>query len=587
MNESSAEREPRADPAADLHADVDRLRRLLARLTPPAAEPPLSLLLADAAMESAIDAPAGRPAQVAVLGPTQSGKSTIVNLLAGAAVAGVSPLASYTRRPQALAAGIGAAEAADLAALAERAGAGVPQSVAAPEGLAACAVWDTPDFDSLSAGEYVGGVLRVAALADTYCIVVSKEKYADLAVWELLELLAPLGRPWIIVLNKITPDAAEVVTRALRARLAALRAGASAPPIVVIPYLAGLGEDAARALPAAAIELRQAVTGALAAAAPRDERARLAGVLGLIERGWEGWTAPARAQHAAIGEWERSVEDVGADILHTYQRDYLDHPQRYDAFRRATLELLHLLEVPGLSAPLTHVRQVLTWPVRTLIAAGRELFTRRPSAAAERAPAPADAILGDALRSGLMRLRFEAARQLGGAPPGAPVWRGLAQALQRGGDALEAELASAAAQVQQEAQHAVQAAANQLFETLRQRPALLNALRAARTTTDVAAIALTIKTGGLHLNDLLFAPAMLALTSSLTEGALGSYMVRVSAELKLRLFENVRVQLIERVWRPRLAGLAGALQAPGVIPVSPGELAEGAAAVGRLKAEAV
>jgi hypothetical protein len=160
----------------------------------------------------------------------------------------------------------------------------------------------------------------------------------------------------------------------------------------------------------------------------------------------------------------------------------------------------------------------------------------------------------------------------------------LAAALQQEGAALEAELAAAAAQVQQETQAAVQAAANRLFETLRQRPALLNTLRAARTTTDVAAIAMTIKSGGMHLNDLLFAPAMLALTSSLTEGALGTYMVRVAADLKLRLLECVRAQLIERVWRPRLNSLSRALADQDVIAVSPAELAAGEAAVRRLRA---
>lgn len=583
MDQPPAERQPPAELPAALRAETDSLRGLLGRLTPPGTPPPVGLRLADAALRFACPAPPGRAAQVGVVGPTQSGKSTVVNLLVGAPAAGVSPLASFTRRPQALAVALTAPQSADVAALAKQLGSDVPRPVRAPSEFGDCAVWDTPDFDSLSAGEYLGGMLDVAALADVHCIVVSKEKYADLAVWELLELLAPLGRPWIVVLNKVTPDAVEVVTRALQARLATLRPGAAAPPIVPIPYQAGLTDDPARELPGAAIELRRTVRAQFAYAAARDADAHLAGALRLISRCWDEWTAPVRAQHAAIHEWEHAVDAAGGDILRTYQRDYLDHPQRYDAFRRATLELLHLLEVPGLSGPLTQVRQVLTWPVRTAIAAGRELFTRRRAPAADRALAPADAILRDALRSGVVRLRCEAARQLASATPGAPVWRGLSDALEQSSAGLEAELAAAATQVEQDTQQAVQAAANQLFQTLRQRPALLNALRAARTTTDVAAIALTIKTGGLHLNDLLFAPAMLALTSSLTEGALGSYMVRVAADLKLRLRESVRVQLIERVWRPRLAALGREPRARDVIRVSPAELAAGQAAMHRLR----
>ena len=65
--------------------------------------------------------------------------------------------------------------------------------------------WDTPDFDSLAAAEYRRGVLETAALADLYLLVLSKEKYSDLSVWNMLKLLSPLGRPLIICLNKSTP----------------------------------------------------------------------------------------------------------------------------------------------------------------------------------------------------------------------------------------------------------------------------------------------------------------------------------------------------------------------------------------------
>ena len=40
------------------------------------------------------------PPQVAVLGPTQTGKSTLVNVLLGHAAAEVSPLAGFTVHPQ-------------------------------------------------------------------------------------------------------------------------------------------------------------------------------------------------------------------------------------------------------------------------------------------------------------------------------------------------------------------------------------------------------------------------------------------------------------------------------------------------------
>ena len=51
-------------------------------------------------------------------------------------------------------------------------------------------------------------------------------------------------------------------------------------------------------------------------------------------------------------------------------------------------------------------------------------------------------------------------------------------------------------------------------------------------TTDAAGVALAVKSGGLAPADLVLAPAMLAVTSLLTESALGRYLDGVKRELK-------------------------------------------------------
>ena len=47
-------------------------------------------------------------------------------------------------------------------------------------------LWDTPDFDSIDSATYREGVIRTIALADIIILVVSKEKYADQSVWDIM-----------------------------------------------------------------------------------------------------------------------------------------------------------------------------------------------------------------------------------------------------------------------------------------------------------------------------------------------------------------------------------------------------------------
>ena len=50
------------------------------------------------------------PLQLAVIGPTQAGKSSIVNLLLNESLAGVSPLAGYTVHPHGFCHGLSSAD---------------------------------------------------------------------------------------------------------------------------------------------------------------------------------------------------------------------------------------------------------------------------------------------------------------------------------------------------------------------------------------------------------------------------------------------------------------------------------------------
>jgi len=69
-------------------------------------------------------------------------------------------------------------------------------------------------------------------------------------------------------------------------------------------------------------------------------------------------------------------------------------------------------------------------------------------------------------------------------------------------------------------------------------------LRATRVTADAAMIAITLHTGGIGVQDLVIAPAMLSVTAMLTESAIGSYVHKAESELKQQQLQRVKQQLL-------------------------------------------
>jgi len=588
-------------PIAVLHRFLDRLRQRHAAVertgiapipAGPVSTPPVtSLTLAGGVVRDlAAGEPAtARPRQIAVFGPTQVGKSTVVNLLLGQRVAEVSPLAGFTVHPQGFAVDAGdegwltpffpgrqrcaaselSPDRLDRYTLTPLhptgGGVGMPSDTV---------VWDTPDFDSLAAANYRDGVLEVVALADAIVLVLSKEKYSDLAVWQTLGLIEPLGRPLLICLNKVTEETEGPVITSLRERLAERWPRHREVEVVALPLRAGLDGLPEGALPPAVGRLR---AGVHRLPMQRDARERTAGAVRLLRRHWREWIAPVTAEHAAHAEWHGRVEAAVQEALVAYRRDYLDHPQRFDTFRRALVEVLYLLELPGLAGAMSRVRHFLTWPARQLFGPGRHHVGR----------GGADVVAGEeqVLEGVIDRLLISLARTTtrccDPSLPAVTFWRALSGRLAVAHQDLHDTFMAAVRRHHAAFQSEIQAAAGRVYATLQGRPALLNTLRAMRVTTDAAAIALAVKTAGLGVGDLLVAPAMLSLTSTLAQGALGAYLAQEARELKARQYAAVADGVFGANFRSTLDGLVAQLEGAGLFAIAASELA---AAEGALEA---
>lgn len=590
-----------ATPAAEPHARARELIGFIERLTNgyealraaggDAPEPgddfdnPLtSLALAEAAVRFWDSrAIAGRPPQIAVMGPTQTGKSTLVNLLLGAAAAETSPLAGFTVHPQGFwRRGPGDTErwtdtifpgwlrsppdALDRERLDSYSLSDAPPGDAAID--TSVVVWDTPDFDTLLSRTYRRGLIEVAALADVIVLALSKEKYADLTVWRMVELLRPLGRPMLFCLNKLPEEGADAIADSLRGRIE--RAGIAITPTTIsrLPFVSRLGAKSALVIHGPAEALRGAVRAALPRARASDAAL---GVRALISANWDRWLAPIRAELAAQSAWKKSVAAACESFLAEYRRDYLDHPHRFDSLKRATVELLHLLELPGIAATLSKVRAVVTWPARLVFARGRAwLGTGRPMAGG---PAGEELVAFGAIDRLLTRLARDAGRRADAGGHAARVWSALAATLTAEEERMRAEFRAAVSAHRDAFESEIRAAADRLYAALRERPTVLNTLRMARVTTDAAGVALVIKTGGLGMNDLLFGPLMFGVTTLLTEGALGAYMTRVAEELRRRQYAQFRSAVVDAAITRALLGAATELEGPGLFGVSPSALA--------------
>lgn len=553
-----------------------------------------SLRLAEAVLEK-VDATRDypdHPLQIVVLGPTQAGKSTLINLLSGHNNAGVSALAGYTVHAQGFTS-LESASESNLDKVLERMFPGY--SEVQQDDLAAhdysqyslntqldqsasilaaieqpVVLWDSPDFDSIESGGYRTAVLQVAALADVIVFVLSKDKYADRSVWDMMALLEPLQKPTLYIINKLNQEDLETVSDSFNRRFRentneANRNNQDAKPaLITLPYIRNLEESAQELQTTAGQPLADHLKKALGG----YQRDNLPGkATKLLNQHWPAWIEPLQREHRAHEEWCSRVDSEIENALRSYREGYIDHPQKYDTFNRAIAELLILLEIPGLASTLSATREVVTWPVRKLFGIGRAILTE--SGGQEE--------VADHEQETLLRVHRKTLSELqnltmdhGDSDNGA-WWLAMNRSLRSADEPLTGKYQQNVEQYRKDFEPEIEQAAQALYKTLQDQPAVLNGLRAARVTTDAAAVVLAVHAGGLAASDLLIAPAMLSVTSMLTEGALGKYMDTVKQQLKEKQFETVQTLLREEVG-PELKNLGLGVKGESVFGVTPDEL---------------
>ncbi len=481
------------------------------------------------------------PLQIAVIGPTQAGKSSVVNLLLESNLAGVSPLAGYTVHPHGFCNNVRISDCGGLQnyfgrfqQLAEHQLSAKRHdcySLAETSGLASllpsCVLWDTPDFDSIDAADYKEGVIRTIALADIVLLVVSKEKYADQSVWEMMTTIEMFNQPTLICINKLTEGSEHFIIPSLKEKWLQVRRDAF-PEVVPLFFQK---QNAMPVWPESSEKILLSLQKKVSANKHSLYQQQL------LQKYWPTWLEPVYAEHKAAESWQVLVDQSLKRALKDYQRDYLDHPHHYQTFQQALIELLNLLEVPGIGKVLGKTRRVMTWPLRKLLRLGGKTSLDGVPQELE--------LLNQIGNHVIIQLTDQLLERTDSEAVDVEWWKDAVTLLRQQKNRILQRYQTEVENYHADFQQDVEATAQRLYHKLQEQPLVLNTLRATRATTDATAMALAIHAGGIGLHDLVVTPAMLSMTSFLAESAVGSYMNRQEAELKQHQLNTVKTLLFE------------------------------------------
>ena len=144
------------------------------------------------------------PLLVLLLGPTGSGKSSLLNTIAGAEVSRAGVLRPTTREAILYASESDAKQILSGARLKLVAADRIVHAVA-PAGSSGVAVIDAPDIDSVERDNRLLADILLEA-CDLCVFVTTATRYADLVPWQVLRRVQERGVPLVVLLNRVPGD---------------------------------------------------------------------------------------------------------------------------------------------------------------------------------------------------------------------------------------------------------------------------------------------------------------------------------------------------------------------------------------------
>ena len=228
------------------------------------------------------------PLLVAVFGPTGSGKSTLVNALAGMVVSRPGAVRPTTER-----AVVWCHRDAELPDALHSTGP-VTRVESSDPLLARLTLVDTPDIDSYVT-THRAQTERILAIADAVIYVTTPQRYGDEVPWSFLRALAERRVPLLVVANRMTRSAAGAVTD-----LASLLRGEGVKSIAGTDEVFEIREQRLvdGVLPRPAVRTVRVQLEGLSMAHERAVRRTIDGAIGAVTSAAGAVASEVRLQHA-------------------------------------------------------------------------------------------------------------------------------------------------------------------------------------------------------------------------------------------------------------------------------------------------
>jgi hypothetical protein len=525
------------------------------------------------------------PVHIALLGGTNSGKSTLVNVLLGRAAAGMQVTARFSQHPEAyrppalgdqwltafpsrfagyqlyrdehpprqpddaLVRGRYHLRFAVLDA--ERA----PGVACAPLATRRAVCWDVPDFSTEEARAYLRTVLDVIALADVVIMTVTDESYADDRGRVLFRMVQDSGVTLYVVANKLisSPDLlADIRAKYLETNESRHGQGPALLPVQFYSLQKVEGKTPEERLSnLLATHEAEQLRAAIAREGKRGtelKRHTLAGAVHCIERHLEEVLRPLVAELEMATAWEKTVTRITrGEFLDQYRSEYLNS-QRYGEFNQALIHLMELLEIPWVGPLMKLLRGVIRTPLRLVTGLlGRFLFGGRTVDSEHR---PEHEVVAKLFETCLTALKSEA--QTLANTRTHPAWTGVVQKIEDQDFHVRLVRTFEAAYVtyRQDLATEVRRRSREIYAAVEQNPTLLTGLRSANVAVDAATLFLVIKSGGFDWSDTVVGPIVAGLRRVLLDAGMEAYLEHQKRTLQQYQFEAIQRLVLQHLVQP-------------------------------------